>query len=709
MTTKSKEQLIQDYLDSFFRVIPLRMTGEHKGKRPLLDNWQASPGVLSPEAIGKNNYGIALDADMLVIDVDPRNFPEGVDSFKLLQENLGITLSDLDTLIVRTGSGGVHIYLNKPPAYETKEQIKEYKGIEFKTKGRQVVGPGSLHLSANKYYRVLKGTPHNIAPAPQNLLRLISRSGYAMNGENAFRGEAKEEDISKFIQFLIDAEPAVEGNGGDQHTFKIACRGRDFGLNEEQTHRCMLQHWNDRCMPPWDADELRKKVENAYMYNQDAVGKRAHDNVVHEFKDIIGESEQIYGDSEMPLLRWEMKPWDRNLNTNKLLKTFNNTMNFLLSPEQPFYNAFQYNTFTDNIEISRPLPWHRRKFSVKKCDDNDVKQIRAWLSREWLYNTTDQDMYDAILVIAQQKCYHPVREYLNSLQWDGVKRVDSWLPVYVGTKDDPYIRAVGRKVLAAAVARIFHPGVKYDYTLVLEGPQGVGKSRLVKVLGGEYSNDISLDPDDKDCIMLMEGRWIIELSEMATHRKSEADRLKAFLTRQEDLIRKPYNRTTSEIPRQSIFIGTINPQAGFGYLKDPTGNRRFWPVAVGEINVDAIAEDRDQLWAEAVQIYKQGEQLYLPPALEREAKCEQAKRMIKDHIEDDLLRYVENMVEDGQVFTASTAIEMGLGIQKHNVRDDLVRRTMSILHKYYKYGAHYCKATGKVTRGYRKDLVNDDF
>jgi predicted P-loop ATPase len=705
MTTKSKQnksQLIQDYLDSFFRVIPLR------GKRPLQENWQTSSGVINPEAIGKSNYGVALDADTLVIDVDPRNFPEDDDQFLKLQNDLGITFSELETLIVRTGSGGVHIYLNKPPTYETKEQLKEYKGIEFKTKGRQVVGPGSIHPDTGNTYKILKGSPHNIAVAPQNLLRLISRSGYNMSGENAFKGEAKEEDINRFIQFLNDAEPAVEGDSGDQHTFKIACRGRDFGLNEDQTHRCMLQHWNPRCVPSWDADELRKKVENAYMYNSDAVGKRAHDNVVHEFKDIIAESEQVYGSSEMPQLRWEMKPWDRNLNNNKLLKTFNNTMNFLLSPEQPFYNAFQYNTFTDNIEISRPLPWHRRKFSVKKCDDNDVKQIRAWLSREKLYNTTDQDMYDAILVIAQQKCYHPVREYLNSLEWDGVKRVDNWLLKYVGTKDSAYIRAVGRKVLAAAVARILHPGVAFHYTLVLEGPQGVGKSRLVKALGGEYSNDISLDPDDKDCIMLMEGRWVIELSEMATHRKSEADRLKAFLTRAEDLIRKPYNRTVSELPRQSIFIGTINPQAGFGYLKDPTGNRRFWPVTVGEINVDAITEDRDQLWAEAVQIYKEGEQLYLPPALELEAKGEQAERMIKDHIEDDVLRYVDNVVEDGQVFTASTVIEMGLGVQKHNVRDDLVRRTMSVLHKYYKYGAHYCKVTTKTVKGFRKDRGNDE-
>jgi predicted P-loop ATPase len=698
----TKFKHIQDYLDNFFRAIPLN------GKIPKESSWQSSSGVINPEAIGSSNYGIALDSDMLVIDVDPRNFPEDVDPFLNLQNDLGINFKELDTLVIRTGSGGLHIYLNKPPAYETKEQIKDYKGIEFKTKGRQVVGPGSIHPVTKKEYKVLKGSPYKIAVAPQNLLRLISRSSYGMTGENAFRGEATEEDVNRFIQLLEDSEPAIEGGGGDQHTFMLACRGRDFGLNEEQTHRCMLQHWNDRCMPPWDADALRKKVENAYMYNSDEVGKRAHDNVVHEFKNIIEESQKIYGDSEMPELRWEMKPWDRNLNTNKLLKTFNNTMNFLLSPESPFYNAFQYNTFTDNIEISRPLPWHRRKFSVKKCDDNDVKQMRAWLSREKLYNTTDQDMYDAVLVISQQRCYHPVRDYLSSLVWDGVKRVDTWLTEYVGSKDDAYIRAVGRKVLAAAVARIFHPGVKFDYTLVLEGPQGIGKSRLVKALGGEYSNDISLDPDDKDCIMLMEGRWIIELSEMATHRKSEADRLKAFLTRTEDLIRKPYNRTTSDIPRQSIFIGTINPQAGFGYLKDPTGNRRFWPVEVGEIKVDAIMEDRDQLWAEAVQIYKQGEQLYLPPALEQQAKGEQAKRMIKDNIEDPILSYVENVVEGGQVFTASTVLEMGLGIQKHNMRDDVVRRAMSVLHKYYIYGSYHCKATNKTLRGFRKDRTNDE-
>lgn len=700
MTTKFKH--IQDYLDSFFRVIPL------KGKRPKEWNWQTSKGVMSPDAIGKSNYGIALDADVLVIDVDPRNFPEGVDSFKLLQETLNIDFKKLNTLIVRTGSGGIHVYLNKQPMFETKEQVKEYKGIEFKTKGRQVVGPGSIHPETGNEYKILKGTPHVLAVCPDNLLRLISRSSYSMSGENAFKGEAREEDIQKFIQYLEDAEPAVEGDNGDVTTFKTACRGRDFGLSVEQTHRCMLQHWNNKCIPPWEPDDLFKKVENAYMYNQDSYGKRTHDNVAHEFKDYITEGTQVYGDPEMPTLRWEMKPWDRNLNTNKLLKTLNNTMNFLLSPDGPYYEAFQFNTFTDNIEISKPLPWHRRNFSVKKCDDNDVKQIRAWLSREKLYNTSDQDMYDAILVVAQQKAYHPVKEYLNSLEWDGKPRVNTWLSDYVGVENSAYVKAVGRKVLAAAVARIYHPGCKFDYVLVLEGPQGVGKSRLVKALGGDWSNDISLDPDDKDCIMLMENNWIIELAEMATHRKSESGKLKAFITRQADTIRKPYHRTTTEIPRQNIFIGSINPQAGFGYLKDPTGNRRFWPAAVGEINVDAIIEDRDQLWAEAVQIYRQGEKLYLPPVLEETAKGEQAKRMIKDHIEDDVLRYIDNVIEYRQVFTASTVIEHGLGIAKHNVRDDLVRRVMFVLHKYYKYGAHRDAETKQVLRGFRKDKLKEE-
>jgi predicted P-loop ATPase len=189
---------------------------------------------------------------------------------------------------------------------------------------------------------------------------------------------------------------------------------------------------------------------------------------------------------------------------------------------------------------------------------------------------------------------------------------------------------------------------------------------------------------------------------MTSIKRSDVDSVKSFLTRPKDRIRKPYDRMTTDLPRQSIFIGTINPYAGGGYLKDPTGNRRFWPVTVGDIKVDALAEIRDQLWAEAKHIYDKGELLYLPESLEALAREEQTSRMIEDPIEDDILRFIENVVEYENVFTAVSVVKSCLDRVPN---DSLLRRASDVINKYYVKGTYYCKAIKKNLRGYRKDRI----
>jgi hypothetical protein len=185
--------------------------------------------------------------------------------------------------------------------------------------------------------------------------------------------------------------------------------------------------------------------------------------------------------------------------------------------------------------------------------------------------------------------------YLKGLQWDGVERLDRWLSTYLGSDDTEYSRAVGSRWLISAVARIFRPGAKADCCLILEGAQGIRKSTALRTLAGEYFTDELADLGSKDAAMQTRGVWIIELSELDGLSNSDVARIKAFMSRTTDRFRPPYGMRLMESPRQCVFAGTVNQSA---YLRDETGGRRFWPVAGGRIDIEALARDRDQLWAE---------------------------------------------------------------------------------------------------------------
>ncbi len=181
--------------------------------------------------------------------------------------------------------------------------------------------------------------------------------------------------------------------------------------------------------------------------------------------------------------------------------------------------------------------------------------------------------------VARLNAYDPIQDYLGARVWDGVPRIDFWLRDFLGVKDTAYTRAVARKVLCAGVMRVYVPGCKFDHTMVLEGEQDIGKSTVCKILGSErFYGDFQIDPHNKDTVQNLQGLWIVEMAELATVRKADTDALKAFLTRSTDKIRVAFGRLPQEFPRQSMFIGSYNPDADGAYLKDATGNRRWWPA-----------------------------------------------------------------------------------------------------------------------------------
>jgi predicted P-loop ATPase len=261
-------------------------------------------------------------------------------------------------------------------------------------------------------------------------------------------------------------------------------------------------------------------------------------------------------------------------------------------------------------------------------NDHHETLTRRWFQCEDI-NAAQGDAGRAVQAAARDNRFHPVREYFDTLVWDGTSRLDKWLVTYFHADDTEYVRAIGSRWPISSVARIYQPGCQADHVLVLEGPQGRLKSQALRTLPNNQSwfTDRLSHIGSKDAAIELTGCQIIELAEMDALTKAASSTSKAYLTRQHDRFRPPYGKHTINLLRQCVFAATINPPVG-GYLKDPTGARRFWPVAChGTIDRDGIERDRDQLWAEAVHRFKADEKWWLEtPELEALATAEQKLR-----------------------------------------------------------------------------------
>ncbi len=267
----------------------------------------------------------------------------------------------------------------------------------------------------------------------------------------------------------------------------------------------------------------------------------------------------------------------------------------------------------------------------KPLDDAALEGIYFTIDARFKFLPSKDFFWMFIANEARKNWYHPVIDYLDGLTWDGMPRIGKWLVIYGGAKNSDYVRAVGHLMLVAAVRRIKQPGCKFDEMLVLQSDQGKLKSSAIQALSPEdewYTDDMPLDVDAKEAIERISGKWIVEAGELAGMRKGEVEHLKAFLSRRVDgPARMAYGRLPIELKRQSVLFGTTNSAQ---FLRDSTGNRRFWPVNVGKFDVDGIKRDRDQLWAEAAAAEAGEESIRLDPALYAKAEEEQEERKVED-------------------------------------------------------------------------------
>jgi predicted P-loop ATPase len=300
-----------------------------------------------------------------------------------------------------------------------------------------------------------------------------------------------------------------------------------------------------------------------------------------------------------------------------------------------------YDEFSAQVVIRKRPPWGDEPPDAPWTDHHD-SLTRVWFQREDI-KAGQGDVGRAVQAAARYNSFHPVRDYLDALVWDGTPRLETWLIAYFRTDDTAYVRAVGPRFLISAVARIYKPGCQVDHVLVLEGPQGRMKSTALRTLAVKeaWFTDRLSHVATKDAAQETAGVWLIEIAEMEALLKGTAGAKKAYLTRQVDRFRPPYGKHQIRHSRQCVFAGTINPPIG-GYLTDGTGARRLWSVACRDrIDRDGIERDRDQIWAEAVACFKAGEKWWLEtPELEALATAEQALRFKGDVWQEPIKRWI---------------------------------------------------------------------
>lgn len=663
--------------------------GKSAGKHPRLKEWQRH-ATRDPQVIaawwGKwpaANVGIAMGGDerLVAIDVDGA---EGRATLVELEAAHGPLPTTLTALSGRE-DGGEHRIFRVPDELELeaipngvgRARGSRHPGIDVRATGGQIAAPPSLHYTGRRYaWATDEGPAHAVAELPRWLYDIITAEPeraerpapeLAPSGPSEWPLETRRKRAEAWLR---KAEPAVDGQHGGTQTFTVAMTlARGFELGESETLSLMLSSgWNASCQPPWTERDLARKVREAATKGSMAWGEKlgpppapkprrkppkapqgppqtsAATQAAPKLDEDTPEAAQAAkGGRVVAFPGGHDASWEDLLMTTQkggVKRALHNIVTCLeLHPA--WAEKLRRNDFTEVAELGSPGPWGGEAGEWGEADD---VRLVLWLEREIGVTFAAGMCRDAVNLVAARKSYHPVRDWLRGLRWDGQVRLDTWLGRYLGAAaSEAYLGKVGPWWLVSAVARVMRPGCQADHVLVLEGSQGVGKSTAIRTLGGDWYGTISSDLGSKDSFVELRSKWILEIDELAAMRRSDVERVKSYVSRTADNYRAPYARGATTVHRQCVFAGTTNEEAWMG---DATGGRRWWPVRCGEVAHKALTRDRELLWAEAVARYDSGERWHPLPEDREELAAEVDARVQVDPWEEPVAAYLASRMAE---------------------------------------------------------------
>lgn len=606
--------------------------------------WKRWPDAMPAFPTGEPS-GIA------VLDLDRKDGKDGVEALR----ELGFEPES--PFVVETTSGGLHLWFEHKPGLRCSvgQEKDGLAGVDVRGERGFAVAPGAKGYSFKsgdmdlwadlREVSCLPMWPENMPMQPR---AIRASSGAEPSGlsfdalgaallypslENRERLFGSDAEWFKVCRIIVDETGGSEEGNALWHEFSEGWGGYDY--HEAESKWCREDAYTGERASVWAI--LRPAMDAGWTHPDFEAWQAA--TAAEDFDGPDAEEEAtiaaLVGTPTKALAKVE---WGTPL----------------MRGDKPVTNLFNTTVFLGrNLDSILPGLAHnlmngRDEWRDGQLTDSAVSLARMALERRGLETVGKELVADAAHTVARQCAYHPIRDQLNALAWDGAGRLDTWLVRHAGAEDSPYVRTVGRKFLIAMVARVMKPGCKQDHTLVLSGRQGQNKSTACRVLaGGEYFSDTlpSIRGDKTDAIRHLQGKWLVELAELAPSRKSESEDLKAFLSGAVDRVRLPYAKFDQAFPRQCVFVGTTNEDQ---FLRDATGGRRFWPVTVTRvIDIEALAAVRDQLFAEAVAAFKAGEPWWLDRNFEAEhAAPVQAAAYVSDSWADDVSQWLGGAVDD---------------------------------------------------------------
>lgn len=538
----------------------------------------------------------------IAVDVDPR--AGGNSTFETLTEQLG-PLPETSTQ--KTGGDGRHYLFTIPPGIKVKGKLGP--GVDLKANGYILIEPSS-HISGGRYIWAISPCEQIPQPIPQRWLKEAEKPAPAYQAHK-YHPLDDQDTMEEALQF-VDAD---DYETWIQMGMAIKQAVGDEGVHIWDRWSQTSSKYNERqVQPKWDSFKGGGVSQATIYWHARRAGWRPRgSNGSSGATCTLDLNVPPHGDSEAPSevvdLQARRESWEHGLcwvqteYGNKLTRDPGNAALILSN-----HDAWQGCLALDDFRGRRN--WRKKPPQVLGLDapkgdyrDEHLIHPQQWLRLHYQVSFSREAMQQALAVAAAAHKYHPVREYLKGLKWDGKLRICNWLTEYMGAERTDATEMMGKMWLISAVARIMKPGCRANYVLILEGPQQIGKSSAIEILAGKWYQEKIGDLRGKTAEENIQGFWLIEIAELDAFRGAAATRIKSFITTLVDSFRPAYGRTVIDFPRQCVCIGTTNEHT---YLHDATGGARFWPVKVSKIDLDALARDRDQLWAEAVEQYVAG-------------------------------------------------------------------------------------------------------